>query len=423
MSYKHQPIRGFRYLSTRDSTIYNFIRTNYFAMAEEFNIQAIIPPILAYTKLFTSLGESSDIVRKELYSFTQKDGEEVSLVPELTRVIVEQLAHERIYTGSYAAFGPCFRYERPQKGRYRFFNQGSVELFGSNSPMKDLELFLFIHHFFNKIHINDAVLHINSIGTIEDRKRYINILKEYFEPLLDKMSQNSRDKFERGAFLRMLDSKDTTDLQYITAAPKITDYLSEDSQQRYNTVKNMLNTFGIKYIENPLLVRGLDYYNHIVFEYTHAILGAQSSLCGGGRYDGLFKEVAGVAVPAIGVGFGIDRLMLVLEEKIKTDINLKNKCFGNFITINIIPIETTEEVYAMQIAEELRKEKAAIYKVNVLWDGKVSKRMEKSSNADYVIIFGTTEQCNNIVNVKNMKTGVTIQVERENMINFKEKFN
>ena len=429
---KHQPIRGFRYLSSRESTIYQFIQCLYFQVAvEHFNMKIIVPPLLAPAHLFTSLGQNSDIVRKELYSFIQKDGEEVALVPELTRVIVEQLAHEKIYSGSYVCFGQCFRYERPQKGRYRSFTQGSVELFGTKSYMKDIELFLFIKQFFHKLYIDDAVLHLNFIGTLEDRARYIEALKTYFTNLIlwNKLSNNSKEKFERGAFLRMLDSKNEDDLVYIKEAPRIYDYLSIESQNRYNTIKRLLDSANITYVENPFLVRGLDYYNDIVFEYTHHLLGAQSSLCGGGRYDGLFKEVAKVDVPAVGAGFGIDRIMLVLEEKMSTNPLLELECFGASTIVNIIPIEETDKEYVMKIGEEFRKQlpQYGSYhrskKINILWEGKVSHRMKKSAEeASYVIIVGETERKENILKVKDMNRGITLKLEREKILNFEEYF-
>ncbi len=234
MSNKYQPLRGFKYNTFLETEIFSFIENEFLKLTSKYNIKIVTPPLLAKISLFKCLGDTSDVVNKELYSFTQKDGEEVCLVPEYTRIFLEQMAYMNIKNGNFAYIGPCFRYERPQFGRYRSFNQIGLEILGKENYMIDVEIFLFIEEFFKNIYVENYLLEINSIGTLEDRKKYEIILKEYFANFIEKMSSINQYKFERGAFLRMLDSKE--DREIIENAPKITDYLSEDSKNRFNKV-------------------------------------------------------------------------------------------------------------------------------------------------------------------------------------------
>ena len=393
---KYKPLRGFKYPTTMESKIWNFIRNIYYLLAQKYNINFLNPPLLAKTNIFQSLGLASDVVRKELYSFSQKDGEEVCLIPEYTRIFVEQMAHDKTFTGSYGCFGACFRYERPQLGRYRSFTQMSIETIGSKSYMKDIELFCFLRDFLDCIHLKDYKIFINSIGSIEDRRRYEGVLEVYFQEHLHKMSDNAKVKFERRAFLRMLDSKEEEDLMYITQAPKITSFLCEESRINYEKIKSTLQQLHIPFEENPLLVRGLDYYNDLVFEYTHHELGSQSSILGGGRYDGLFKEVTGKEVPAVGFAIGIERVIYILEKDLQF-----MKVLNTIVKIAIIPVEEGEYLYALEIFQILKDLDISI---TILYEKNVSNRL-KQCHKDayaYVIIVGETEKKTRQLIVKNM---------------------
>jgi len=391
----YNPLRGFKYPTPMEAKIGNFIRNVYYELAQSYNINFLNPPLLAKTKIFQSLGIGSDVVRKELYSFTQKDGEEVCLIPEYTRIFVEQMAHDQTFMGSYGCFGACFRYERPQLGRYRSFTQMSIETIGSSHYMKDIELFCFLRDFFHRISLTNYKIFINSIGTMEDRRIYEGVLENYFQEHLSKMSSNGKAKFERKAFLRMLDSKDPEDLVYILKAPPITQFLCEESQKKYQQIKNTLRSLNIVFEENPLLVRGLDYYNDLVFEYTHEDMGAQSSILGGGRYDGLFKEVTGKSVPAVGFAIGIERVIYLLE---------KNKTFmahlNALMKIAIIPVEEGEYLYALEIFQILK----TIGTLSILYHKNVSQRLKQchKENYEYVLMIGETEKNARQVIIKNM---------------------
>lgn len=414
MKKSYNPLRGFRYLSFLESNIFNIITKKLLEILNKNNVQMIHLPILAKTEIFNSLGEASDIVNKELYSFTQKDGENVCLVPEYTRIFVEQIGYMNIKKGKFAYLGPCFRYERPQFGRYRSFYQIGLEVIGENSYMTDVELILFLENFFLSLNIKNYVLNINSIGTIKDRSNYEEVLKKYFKPLLDKLSETSKLKYERGAFLRMLDSKDENDLIYIKNAPKIYDHLCEESKIIFSKIKKSLDNLNIKYIENSLLVRGLDYYNDLVFEYTHKDLGAQSSLCGGGRYDGLLKDILNENIPAIGFGIGVDRLIHILEknhEFMDNYININNKIY-------ILPIEESEYIKALEIKKIL--DLMNKFNIQILYEKKLSKRLEEANknNINIVIIFGENEIKENKVIIKNMKINKSEEIYIKDLENY-----
>jgi histidyl-tRNA synthetase len=410
MKNKCGPLRGFKYPTSDECQIFNFIREEYFKLVEEYNMKIIQPPILARKEIFVSLGENSDVVRKELYSFTQKDGEEVCLVPEYTRVFVDQMVFDNSFEGAYACFGSCFRYERPQKGRYRSFTQINTEFIGSKYYMKDIELFCFINDLLKKLGVKNYIININSIGTIEDRRKYEKALEEYFSGCLSKLSENSRIKFERKAFLRMLDCKDEEDLVYLKASPKITDYLCEESKITYEKIKQTLRELSIDFVENPFLVRGLDYYNDLVFEYTcEESLGAQNSILGGGRYDGLFTEVIGKPVAAVGFAIGVERIIHIIENNYESS-KIKRK------KISIIPIEETENLYGVKIFQLLKKE----FKVDILYENTVSNRLKISNKTqcDYVILVGSTEKSNGTLILKNMINSEEKTLFFSNLIDF-----
>lgn len=405
---KHGPLRGFKYTTNLECKIFNFIRQQYLDLAQAYHMNFIQPPLVAKTSIFQSLGTASDVVRKELYAFTQKDGEEVCLIPEYTRVFVEQMLHQNTYKGTYACFGPCFRYERPQLGRYRSFHQISIEFIGSYHYMKDVEVICFIRDFLRALQICNYTLWINSIGTAKDRKEYEQELKSYFAPHMDKMSKNAQAKYERGAFLRMLDSKDEEDLKYIEKAPKILDFISDTSKETYNKIKDTLVKLNIKFKENPLLVRGLDYYNDLVFEYTHEDLGAQSSMLGGGRYDGLFKEVSGREVAAIGFAAGVERLVHILEQNKEFVESFKEEN-----KVALLPVEEGEYLYALEIFH-LLKHKISIV---ILYEKSISHRLQQCNKENYknVIIVGETEYKEKSLIIKNMQEGTQKTVRLDNI--------
>lgn len=285
--------------------------------AEKFNFEEIRTPIMEQTELIVrGVGQLTDIVSKEIFSFSRGDDNYV-LRPELTapvvRAFVEHHLEQRGGTQKLYYIGPMFRAERPQKGRQRQFHQFGVEIMGSNDAVADAETIAFMVHIYKKVGITNTSLKLNSIGDPESREAYKQALKEYLEPNFDKLSEVSQKRYENNP-LRILDSKEEEDQPFIKNAPVITEYLNDESLSHYKKVKEYLTSLEIPFEEDPYLVRGMDYYTQTAFELISPDLGAQDALAGGGRYDLLVEEIGGPSTPAVGFAAGMERLLIACEE-------------------------------------------------------------------------------------------------------------
>lgn len=306
-------LRGFPDFCNLEGNRINFIFQTLSKIGEEFGFNFILTPVLEPQELFVrSLGESTDVVSKEMFSF-QIDGSEkqtVCLRPEMTASVVKYCINNNDFRNKIMYFGQNFRKERPQKGRYRQFNQFGFEIIGIPSPFREIEIFSIIDKFFKTIGLAFN-LKINSIGSIEERQNYIKILREYFEENFTNLSEESRTRLKKGAILRILDSKSEEDKEIISRAPKITEYLNSSSQEVFKTICNFLKKNNIHFTVEPTLVRGLDYYNDIVFEINcDSYEAAQDALGGGGAYDNLFEQFEAPKTNAFGMAFGVERIML-----------------------------------------------------------------------------------------------------------------
>ena len=285
--------------------------------AEIFNIKEIRTPVFEHTELFQrGVGETTDVVNKEMYTFEDKGGRSITLKPEGTagavRMFVENgLSSTPMPLKSYY-ITPCFRYERPQAGRLREFHQFGVEIFGAKSAETDAEVIFAASTFLEKLGINKTELQINSIGCRICRAEYNKALKDYFRPRLADMCETCRSRFDKKP-LRMLDCKEERCKKITADAPKILDYLCEDCKTHFEKVKSLLSAQNVAFSVNPRIVRGLDYYTKTVFEFISTDIGAQGAVCAGGRYDNLVEELGGAPLPAIGFAAGIERLMLLME--------------------------------------------------------------------------------------------------------------
>lgn len=285
--------------------------------AEIFNLEEIRTPIMEQTELIVrGLGKLTDIVSKEIFSFSRGDDNYV-LRPELTapvvRAYVEHHMEQRGGSQKLYYIGPMFRAERPQKGRQRQFHQFGMEVIGTDDPVADVEVIAFMIRIYKKIGIKNTTLKLNSIGDPESREVYKKALKDHLKPNFDKLSEVSKERFEKNT-LRILDSKEEEDQTFIESAPVITDYLNEHSTNHYMKVKEYLNDLEIPFEEDPYLVRGMDYYTKTAFELISPDLGSQDALAGGGRYDLLVEEIGGQPTPAVGFAAGMERLMIACEE-------------------------------------------------------------------------------------------------------------
>lgn len=368
----------------------------------QFGYSEIRTPIFESTEVFArSIGDSSDIVNKEMYTFLDRGENSITLRPEMTAALVRaciqnSLANrgelERLWY-----YGPFFRYERPQKGRFRQFHQFGAECLSSPNPEADAEVILLAHSLISDLGINDYLLNINSLGNNASRDRYRDSLVEYFSKYKNDLSEDSLRRLTTNP-LRILDSKDIKDNEIIEDAPQIIDSLDDESKKHFDYVINLLESVNVTYNVSSKLVRGLDYYSHTVFEFQSSALGSQDSFGGGGRYDGLFEQLGGKFTPAVGFALGVERVLLILDSLNKSEKE-------NKIDIQIIIGDERYINSGFNISNVLRKQG-----LNVLID--IQRKSFKSqmkdankNNSNYVIILAEREMNDNAVVLKNMLSG------------------
>lgn len=385
-------------------------------IATKYNFKEIRTPIFEYSGVFHRESELSDMVTKETYNFKDKGDRDITLRPEGTAGVIRAYVENKLYVDNdllkVYSMGPNFRYERPQKGRYRQFSQFSLEAIGVKSPLLDAEVIKMSQEFIEELGLKNVAIEINSIGDIESRKNYLTALIDYLTPFKEELSNDSKERLIKNP-LRILDSKDKRDQEIIKDAPKPIDYLSDTSKLYFNDLLKYLEVFNVNYTINNQLVRGLDYYSDTVFEVKAEIkgFGAQNVLGGGGRYENLVKELGGPETSAIGFAFGMERLLYALEaEEI---LNIEDDSLDVFI------ISFSEEfnIYKTTILNELRNS-------NYIVDLDFSNRSFKSqlkkalkSNAKMLVIVGEEEFNNNMVTIKNTKTEEQTTITKNELLN------
>ena len=356
--------------------------------AAKFNFQEIRTPILEPTELIKrGVGQLTDIVTKEIFAFKKGDTHYV-LRPELTAPVVRSFVqHHLDQRGGVQKLyyiGPMFRAERPQKGRQRQFHQFGLEVVGSADPVADIETIAFMMRIYERIGIENFTLKLNSVGDPESRERYKNVLKEFLEPHRTQLSELSQQRLDKNP-MRILDSKEPEDQEFITKAPIIQDYLNEESSLHFEQVKNGLNTLGISYILDPYLVRGMDYYTRTAFELSSPDLGSQDALAGGGRYDLLVEEIGGKPTPAVGFAAGMERLLIACEE---LNISLTNP---TKLDVYVVSLGNAARQWALGCLPTLR---AHGLSASMDYSGRSMKAQMKEANrelARFTLIVGEQE--------------------------------
>ena len=392
-------LKGMKDRHSDDVRKYDFIVDTAKKVFSKYGFERIITPILEETELFRrSVGDETDVVSKEMYEFKDKGNRSVSMRPEGTagvvRAYLEAGLHKSDPIVKWFYNGPMYRYEAPQKGRYREFHQVGAEIFGIRSPYLDAEIIRMGCEFLEKLGITGLTVEINSLGNIESRKKYIEDLKAFMAKRLDKLSEDSKKRYEKNP-LRALDSKDKGDQEQFKDAPKLYDYLDEESKKYFEDTKKYLELLNIKYVENPKLVRGLDYYSDTVFEIKSDKLGAQATVLAGGRYDRLLEILDNVKIPAIGFAAGMERIAMLMDENL-----IENKENG----VYVVYFDDTKE-YFIKTLEELRKNDI---KASFDYNPKSFRAQMKKANkinAEYVLILGEDEQKENVVTLKKFSTG------------------
>ena len=388
------------------------------ALMDKYNYKYFETPIFETSELFhRGVGETTDIVNKETYDFKDRGDRNLTLRPEGTAGIVRSFIENKLYTLSMPVkawyFGPMFRYERPQAGRYREFRQFGVEAFGSNDPMMDAEVISIIVNFFKLLGLKGIKVNINSLGDKESRENYRTALLDYFKPYINDLCEDCRNRYEKNP-LRILDCKVDSDKDIMKNAPKLTDYLNEESKEHLAKVKTYLDSMNIDYVVNPGIVRGLDYYTHTVFEVEANIkgFGSQNVLGAGGRYNHLVENIGGPSVPGVGFAIGIERLMLALEAE---NINLTEE---KNIDVYAFSQGLNDNSYLMNIVNMIRLNGFNVEMDYLNRNMKNNFKKADKLKAKYIIIIGSTEVENNILTVKNNETLEEFKIKKEEIIDF-----
>jgi histidyl-tRNA synthetase len=397
-----QPVRGTKDLIGEDQRRHAYVIDTARRVASLYGFDEWATPIFEDTGVFArTLGDTSDVVTKEMYTFTDRGGDSVTLRPENTagvcRALVsngltQSLPQKVFYTG------PMFRYERPQKGRYRQFHQIGAELIGPGEPLADAEVIAMGWAILQALGIAGSVtLELNTLGDGPSRSAYRAALVDYFTAHKDALSEDSRHRLEHNP-LRILDSKDAGDKRLVADAPTIAPSLTIEAAAFYDGLRRHLDRFGVPFVENPRIVRGLDYYNHTAFEFVTSQLGAQGTVMGGGRYDGLVQQMGGPAVPAVGWAAGIERLAMLLEQAPAVPAG-----------VAVIPLGETEEAAALAALQSLR---AAGIRAEISYRGNMKRRMERANRigARAAVIIGSDELARGVAQVKDLGTGAQAEV-------------
>jgi len=397
-----QPVRGTHDLLPDQFRRHRHVTDVAAEVAGRYGYSEMAPPVFEFTEVFArTLGETSDVVTKEMYTFSDRGGDSITLRPEFTAGIARAfmsngLQHEAPL--KYFCQGPLFRYERPQKGRMRQFHQIDIEVIGVPSPQADIEVIAVGAHILDALGVSgDVVLNLNTLGDTESRHGYRDKLVEYLSRYRSDLSEDSQDRLERNP-LRIFDSKDETDQKIVADAPVLADHLNDESRRFFGEVLEGLELIGIKSEINPRLVRGLDYYCHTAFEFITETLGSQGTVIGGGRYDGLMEFMGGKPTPAVGWAAGIERLAMMVGEQEATTK-----------PIVVVPVGGENEGPARQLAERLRRAGLA---VDMGFSGNVKKRLNRANKAGApaAILLGEDEIAKDVATVRDMVTGEQSEV-------------
>jgi len=397
-----QPVRGTRDILPDEMRGHRRVVEMARKVAGRYGYQEMSTPIFEFVDVFRRpLGETSDVVSKEMYTFTDRGGDLLTLRPEATAAVARALLSNGLRQHlpcKFFSHGPMFRYDRPQKGRWRQFHQINVELLGVAEPQGDIEIVSLGVGVLDALGVlQRTTLELNSLGDPASRKAHRDQLVDYFAAHEKELSADSRDRLHRNP-LRILDSKDESDRRVAAGAPSIADHLNQASVDFFATVKEGLDSLGIAYRLNSHLVRGLDYYTHTIFEFTTSELGAQGTVLGGGRYDGLIELLGGPSTPGVGWAGGVERLAMLLEDRSEAPR-----------PIAVVPIGAAAEAAALRLSDELRRGGLV---VDLGYGGNMSKRMKRANkvNARVAVLLGEDELAAEVATLKDLDSGEQEQV-------------
>jgi len=412
--------RGTRDLLPPDTALWNFVEAAVRDVFRAYNFHEIRTPIFESTELFArGVGEETDIVSKQMFTWEDRGraesdkGQSLTLRPENTAGIVRAYIEHKLWErglNKFFSIGPMFRRERPQKGRYRQFYQIDAEVIGpasagSESPARDAEILELLATLLDRLGITNWTLELNSVGSSSDRAKFNDALRRALAPVVEKMCADCQRRAVTNP-LRVFDCKVPEDQPIIDTLPTITEFLSDESRAHYEAVKQILNAVGIPYVENPRLVRGLDYYTHTAFEFTHRALGAQNAILGGGRYDGLSEALGGPAAPGIGFAIGEDRLVLSLMETESAESVVRKP------DVYIAPLGAGMNREAARLARELRRHDLVVDLGDESFRLKKSFEAADKMEARYILIVGENEVAADAFALKHLASGEQVTVPR-----------
>lgn len=387
---------------------WNYVENLFRSVCNRFGYKEIRTPIFEETRLFQrGVGETTDIVQKEMYSFKDNGGREITLKPEGTAPVVRSFIENKLYSDPQPTklfyVTPCFRYERPQAGRLRAFHQFGIEVFGTDDPSVDAEVISVAMHFFKELGLKNLELRINSIGCPDCRKRYNQVLREYLKEKLPNLCDTCKDRYDRNP-MRIIDCKVESCKREIKDVPWMLDYICDTCKEDFDKLKENLSLMGIDYLVDPSIVRGLDYYTKTAFEIVSNKIGAQGTVCGGGRYDGLIEELGGPPTPGVGFGMGIERLLLTLDNN---EISIPTP---KALDVFIIATEENSRKEATRLLYQLREKGFSADKDYMNRSMKAQFKTADRLNVAYAIIVGEDELSRNAVLIRDMRIGEQTEV-------------
>ena len=406
--------RGTNDVLPSDVYKWQYVEKELIDTAALYGFREIRVPVFEHTEVFTkSVGDTTDVVQKEMYTFRDKGDRSITLRPEFTAGVIRSVIENSLTAAALPVkvcyVGGCYRYEKPQAGRLREFHQFGVECIGASSPSADAEVICLANSLLKNVGVKRVSLEINSIGCPECRARYHAALKEYFTAREAELCETCRDRLSRNP-MRILDCKSPVCGEIASGAPVMLDYLCDDCATHFEGVKTRLDSVGVQYTVNPKIVRGLDYYTRTVFEFVSGDIGAQATVCGGGRYDGLLEQMGSQPTPALGFAMGVERLLMVLESQ-NAELPEPSKC-----DIYIAPMGDEASIKAAMLCEELRAEG-----FEALCDGvgrglKAQMRYANKIGALYTLVLGESELQEGKAKLKCMENGEETEVELEKLV-------
>ena len=408
-------IKGTKDVLPNESYKNQYIEATCLGVAENFGYKEMRTPVFEHTELFQrGVGDTTDVVQKEMYTFDDKGGRSITLRPEGTagaaRAFLENGLSNEALPQKICYLTSCYRYEKPQAGRLREFHQFGIECFGATSPLADAEMISLAKQIFDELGVKDLHLELNSIGCPECRAEYHKALKEYFSQYKDKLCDTCNDRLERNP-MRILDCKSPVCSEIAKGAPVVIDYLCDECREHFQKVKSYLDAANIEYIVNPQIVRGLDYYTKTVFEFVSDAIGSQGTVCGGGRYDGLLEELGGQHTPSLGFGMGLERLQLVMEAQ---GCNFPEPSRPDLF---IVAMGEKATLKAVEIAKDMRDEGfSVVYDLN----GRSLRAQMKYADklgSKFNVVIGDNEVENKVVSLKDMATGKSSEINLDTFVN------